>query len=302
MFLKTVVACVRMFGLLLATWAMAASAVAQNSGASNFVINGPETPSDTRYAYHEKVLRAALEATTGRFGAYAIQKASFMNEARQIAEMRRGNGLINTLVLDSTLELMRDLVPVRIPIDRGLIGYRVFLIRAENQGRFSGVRTLDDLRAFRMGQGSDWSDVAIYRAAGFEVVTGASYDGLFDMLREKRFDAFGRGATEVVDEMAARRTSHPGMVVERDLLLYYPMPVYFWFPRTPQGMQMAERVQAGMEKLLKTGALVRMFKTEYGSLIEQLQLRKRRLFRIPNPNLPLDEPLGDKSLWFDPTR
>lgn len=272
------------------------------AGEGQFLLNGPESASDQRYDYHRRVLQAALEATRAESGGFALGNAPFMTESRQIAEMQRPDGLINTLVLDPTLELMRNLIPVRIPIDKGLLGYRVFLIRSEDQQRFSAVQTLDDLRKFNIGQGSDWSDVAIYRAAGFHVVTGVSYDGLFDMLIAKRFDAFGRGATEVLGEWNARRKESPSMAVEKDLLLYYPMPTYFWFPKTRQGMQKAERVERGMRKLVASGALDRMFKAEFGSLIDELRLKQRRIFRIPNPNLPQDGSLEDKRLWFDPLK
>jgi ABC-type amino acid transport substrate-binding protein len=288
-------------------WVCLALTVAPASSKGNasdwrYLQNGPESAADERYAYHRKVLQAALEVTRNDFGGYTMGSAPFMTESRQIVEMQRADGLINTLVLDPTLEMMRDLIPVRVPIDKGLLGYRVFLIRGEDQERFSAVRTLDDLRKFSMGQGSDWSDVAIYRAADFKVVTGVSYDGLFNMLMVKRFDAFGRGATEVLGEWSARRKELPAMAVEKDLLLYYPMPTYFWFQKTMQGQQMALRVDQGMRKLVANGALDKMFKAEFGALIERLQLKRRRIFHIPNPNLPPDEPFEDKRLWFDPLK
>lgn len=266
-----------------------------------FVQNGPESPGDQRYTYHWSVLKAALDATRASHGDYSVAWASYLNEPRQIKEMQTENGAINTMVLDSTFELERDLIPVKIPIDKGLLGYRVFLIRAEDQPRFNAVRTLADLRKFSMGQGSDWSDMDIYQSAGFQVVGGDRYDALFDMLMNRRFDAFGRGVTEVTDELLTHQGRYPSMAIEQSTMLYYPMPVYFWFPKTSKGRMYAKRVEAGMLKISQNGTLDRMFKEHFGPTIEALQLKKRRLFRIPNPNLPANQPYNNKAWWFDPT-
>jgi hypothetical protein len=66
-------------------------------------------------------------------------------------------------------------IPASAPaIDKGLLGYRMFLVRDADLPRFA-VRTLDDLRKLRVGQGKDWIDVPILRKAGFPVVEGTSY-------------------------------------------------------------------------------------------------------------------------------
>jgi len=267
-----------------------------------FVQNGPESPGDQRYSYHWMVLKAALDATRSNYGEYSVAWSTYMNESRQIAEMKKEKGLINTLVLDSTAELERDLIAVKVPVDKGLLGYRVFLIRAEDQPKFSAVRTIDDLRKFKMGQGSDWSDVAIYKSAGFNVVGATRYESLFDMLMRDRFDAFGRGVAEVVDELAAHQKKYPNMAIEQTTLLHYPMAVYFWFPKTNEGKLHAKRVAEGMATISKSGTFDRIFKEHYGPLLSQLQMKKRRVFRIANPSMPPNQPFEDKSLWFDPLR
>lgn len=267
-----------------------------------FIQNGPESHGDQRYDYHWLVLKAALDATRPSYGDYSVAWSTYMNESRQIAEMKKEKGLINTLVLDSTAQLERDLIAVKVPVDKGLLGYRVFLIRAEDQPKFDAVRTIDDLRKFTIGQASDWSDVAVYKSAGFNVVGATRYESLFDMLMHGRFDAFGRGVAEVVDELAAHQGKYPNMAIEQTTLLYYPMAVYFWFPKTSEGALRAKRVADGMDLIAKNGTFERLFKEHFGPIINQLQVKKRRLFRIENPQLPPDQPFGDKSLWFDPLR
>lgn len=276
--------------------ARAADAAAQ----WHFVHNAPETADDHRYDYHWRVLRAALEATREKYGAYALEPGVAMNEKLQIVEMQRPHGALNTLVLDATLALEQALQPIKIPIDKGLLGYRVFLIQAEDQPRFAAVQSLEQLRQFRFGQQREWSDVAVYKAAGLPVVAGSSYEGLFRMLMLRRFDAFGRGVTEVTGELEYWRKKYPQMAIENELLLYYPLPVYFWFPRSAEGSRHAQRAEEGMLALIADGTLDRLFAEEYGPIIEAMHLGRRRVLKIANPGLPPGQPFEIKSYWFEP--
>lgn len=267
-----------------------------------FVYNGPEAAADVRYDYHWRVLRAALDATSPQWGAYEMRASQYMNETRQLIEMQQPSGELNTMVLDATSELEQKLLPVRIPVDKGLLGYRVFLIRANDQSKFDRVQRLDELTRFSIGQGTDWSDVQIFKAAGFNVVTGSSYPGLFGMLAGQRFDAFSRGVSEVLAEVDAFGTKYPTMAIEHGLLLYYPMPLYFWLPRTEEGQTRAKRVEEGMLAIMANGTLDKLFRAEYGDVVKKLNLKNRRLFTIDNPTLANGQPFANKKWLFDPRR
>jgi hypothetical protein len=52
----------------------------------------------------------------------------------------------------TTREREEHLIPLRIPIYKGLIGWRVNLLEKSQQHLLSNVRTLDDLKALRFGQ------------------------------------------------------------------------------------------------------------------------------------------------------
>ncbi|HZX15347.1 MAG TPA: hypothetical protein VFF22_00555 [Pseudomonas sp.] len=266
-----------------------------------FIHNAPETEGDQRYAYHWRVLRAALEVTRSKYGDYRLEPGQPMSEKLQVVEMQRPQVGLNTLVLDATQTLEEVLLPVKIPVDKGLLGYRVFLIQAEDQPRFAGVQSLEQLRQLRFGQQREWSDVAVYQAAGLPVVTGSSYEGLFHMLMLRRFDAFGRGVSEVNGELAHWRKQYPQMTIENELLLYYPLPVYFWFARTDEGRLRAQRVEEGMQTLMADGTLDRLFSEEYAATIQQLGLDSRRTLKIANPHLSSNHPFDKPEYWFVPT-
>jgi hypothetical protein len=47
-----------------------------------------------------------------------------------------------------------ELIPIDIPLDKGLNGYRVAFIRANDQDRVNQVTDIDGLRQLRLGQAS----------------------------------------------------------------------------------------------------------------------------------------------------
>jgi ABC-type amino acid transport substrate-binding protein len=266
-----------------------------------YIHHAPESDRDVRYVYQWDVLRTALEKTRARWGPYRmVASEEAMTERRQAYELRNATGHLNVMYLGTTPDFETELVPVRIPVDRNLGGYCIFLIRAGEQARFDSVRTTADLKAFSYGLGQGWVDVEILRSNGFRVVTGSSYDGLFEMLVNRRFDVFLRGAVEILDEYDQRKAELKDLRIEDGLILYYPLPMYFWFPRTPEGRRLAERAEDGMRAMLADGSYDAIFDAYQRPKIERLHLKARRVFRIENPFLGPQTPLADKRLWFDP--
>ncbi len=265
-----------------------------------YVYHPPESALDTRYVYHWKILETALEKTKAEFGAYQMEPSVFMTEKRQAFELRNPTGKLTVMYLGTTPEFERDLVPIRIPVDKNLGGYCVFLVRDDNVARFGSVTSLEDLRRFRYGLGLGWIDVGILEANRFSVVTGSSYDGLFEMLVARRFDVFLRAAVEVVDEFEARKSALPSLRIEETLCLYYPLPMYFWFSRTAEGRHLAARAEKGMRTMIADGSYDRIFTEYQHAKIERLRLRERKLFKIDNPFVGPETPFADRRLWFDP--
>lgn len=256
---------------------------------------------DSRYDYDWAVLRAALEKTMPRYGVFEQHQSDVaMSPPRIVQEMTSPSGRINIFVRATSPELERQFLPVRLPVDRGLLGYRLLLIRAADQQRFSKVKTVADLRHLRAGLGQGWADVPIFEKAGVPVVEGSSYDGLFAMLEADRFDFYSRSADEALREFQERHGAHPRMAVEQTLLLHYPLPRYFFVRRDAEGKLLARRIETGMEMMIKDGTLDTLFQRYKGDLIKTTAMHKRRVIHLANPNLTPQTPLARGELWFNP--
>lgn len=245
---------------------------------------------DNRDAYKIELLQMALDATVPDFGPFLLEpSASVMSERRMDALMERGDGsTLNLIFKPATRDREESMAPVRFPILKNLLGFRVLLIRADSQPAFSRVRSLDDLRSFTIGQGLGWRDVGLFAHNRVPVVEVPEYEALFAMLSGKRFDAFSRGITEAPHEFAERSDAYPNMRIETDLLLYYPWPVYFFARRTDDGRALAHRIETGLRRLVDSGEFDALFHRYHAGAFRELNLPQRRLIVLDNPFLPPD--------------
>lgn len=279
---------------------MILSASCKSLAVMEYIYHAPESAHDFRYKYHWEILKSALEITTKKFGPYALTPSDQMTENQQLFEMKKKSSKLNVMIRETNRTYEQELAPVKIPIDRNLIGYRVLLIDGKNQKQLSKATKLSDLTMMPTGQGTGWGDVSILKSSGFNVITEPNYDGLFKSLIDGRFKIFPRGVVEVVDEYRQFKNRYPSLAIENHVLIYYPLPTYFWFHNSPDGRLMARRVEEGLKVMIKSGTYRKIFNKYYAKVIQELDLKNRTLISIPNPDLPASVPYDRKELWFDP--
>ncbi|MFM0181508.1 hypothetical protein PQR52_23770 [Paraburkholderia aspalathi] len=244
-------------------------------------------------------LISALNHTVAAYGPYIIDAYfSPMSAQREIDEVISGR-LINVLASEpGHAELDAAAIPVPIPIDRGLLGYRVALINQGEQAKLDSIHDLQGLRTLSIGQGQGWGDVPIYRAAGVPLVTASRYDLLFPMLADHRFDMFPRGVVEITREIKAFQPSYPNMRIDSHLLIRYPYAQFFYVSQSEP--LLAQRIRDGLEAMLKDGSFEALFREHFAQGIADLHLERRVLIDLKNPLLPSWVPLDRKELWLDP--
>ena len=257
----------------------------------------PESNADVRLNYYWELLQAALEETTPRWGPFQITVSPNVVSAARAELLLAGSSDITITVRTTSTDREKTLQAVMIPLDKGLTGYRLFMTKAPTQQRLSQVRTLQDLKQFSIGQGINWIDGDILRNAGFNVVTSPNYDSLFAMLEANRFDLFSRGINEIGMEFNFASGRYSYLTIEKSLMLYYPLPRYFFFSRTKDGERLAHRVEEGLRLLLKNGKFDKRYQAFKRSILVDLQLAGRRIFRLDNPYLSPATPLADRELW-----
>lgn len=262
-----------------------------------YIYPPPESGADVRMNYYWELLHAALEETSPQWGAYTMGTSSKVLNAARAELQLVASQEITVMARTTSAEREKNLHTILIPLDKGLTGYRLFLTKQATQHRLSAVRSLNDLKEFSIGQGVNWIDSDILRNAGLRVVTAPNYDSLFSMLAANRFDLFSRGVNEIGLEYAVGKMNNPDLVVEKNLLLYYPLPRYFFFSRTAEGERLAKRVEEGLRLLMKNGKFEKRYQEFKRSILVDLSVAGRRVFRISNPYLSAATPLADKDMW-----
>jgi hypothetical protein len=273
----------------------------QSGWCEEFVVIYPAAAETDTRVYELGLLQEALEKTVDEYGPYRIELSkSFYNPQRAEIELRKGTEVnIDGLTLSSVTTKDR-IIPIHFPVMKGVLGYRTFLIHKKDRDKFANIKTLDELKQLRVGQGIGWGDIPIFKHHDFKVATGKDYDSLFDMLIAGRFDYFSRGIGEALPEYNQHKTRLPDLWIEETILLYYPYPIYFFVNH--QYPKLAERVQRGLELMLEDGSFDEYFLQYHEPMLEQAGIKDRKLFRIENPFLPPGVPFDRKELWFDPAK
>lgn len=244
---------------------------------------------EQRDSYALALLQLALQQAGSPLRLQA--SAQSMEQSRALLELQQGR---NVEVVWSMTSQSREaqLLPIRIPIDKGLMGWRIALLPRAQAKRLQGIHSLAQLGQLVAGQGHDWPDRQILVDNGLPVVPSASYDSLFQMLEAGRFDYFPRALLEISAEAA----QHPNLSIDNSLLLHYPSASYFFV--APGNHALAATLRRGLERALDDGSFDRLFWLTYAEPLRRLQLPERRILQLRNPLLPPATPLQQPRLWL----
>lgn len=255
-------------------------------------------PSGPNYAYRWKLLDMALARTESGNGAFRlIPFPETLSQARAVRLLE--SGAIDVIAFPTDPERESRLLPVRIDILRGILGFRILIIRAADQSRIARMDGAALRKQLRFGLNSQWADVAIMRANGYAVTTSIHYENLFAMLAAGRFDAFPRGLNEIWQEFDARKKIYPQLAVEKTKALYYPFPVYFWVKKG--NVELARRIEHGLTIMLQDGSFRKLFERCHAKEMEHLRKEKRDVIWLDNPMLPAGAALPDTRWWWPET-
>ena len=249
---------------------------------------------DPQQAYVTALLQQALERS-GQ--AYALRRSALrMVQTRAMQEIATASGSVDVVWAMTSRARETQLLPVRIPIDRGLIGWRVALIQARQPDLLRGVRSIAALARLSAGQMRDWPDAAILQANGLRLDTSSTYEGLFQQLAAGRIDYFPRSVIEVQGELASH--ARLPLALDAHLVIRYPAALYFFVGK--HRPELAGHIETGLEAMLADGSFMQLFRRHFGRIEAGLKLSQRHVLDLANPDLPEETPLARKALWYRP--
>jgi len=218
--------------------------------------------------------------------------------ARVIEDVRSGD--LDLLWGSADRQIESTLLPVRIPLYKGLLGHRIFLIHEDNQAKFNNIRTLADIKraGISFGQGATWADTLVLEHNGLDVVRVNKYPSLFYMVDGGRYDAFPRGLQEPWGEVES--WSELDLAVEQQLMLVYRMPFYLFV--SPENPQLAADLEEGFNRAIANGSFDEYFLNDptVQDAIGKANIQNRIAIELDNPTLPPLTPVDRPELWLDP--
>lgn len=276
--------------VLLLSCALIAPVVSATSDFKTIRVNEAK---DANGNYAMKMVRLALSKVERRYEIQTFSESLTQSREFQILEEEGTD-----LAWAATKQDWEDkLLPIRICLYKGLLGYRIFLIHEGNQAKFDGINTLDDLRKIALGQGRTWSDSDILEANGLNVVRTTKYESLFYMLDGGRFDAFPRGVQEPWAEISSRPKL--ALTTEKRLMLSYKNPFYLFTNK--KNVELAADLERGLNIAIADGSFDEVFFSDpmVKAVLENAHLDSRLVFDLHNPYLPSKTPVDRPELWLD---
>lgn len=236
----------------------------------------------------EQALAAAGEPVT------LEPTAELIPQKRALQELGRHRRL-DVLWTMTSIEREQQALPVRVPIFKGLFGWRLLLATPEVSARMAQAQSLAELRQFTLVSGYEWPDTGILQANGLNVVISPSYDAMFKQLRLGRVDAFPRSVEEIWWEL---ERYGQGLTVVPDLCLHYPAAVYYFVAKDEP--ELAQAIELGLQRLRANGVMEKLFLQYHGDDLSRARLAARRIIELRNPLLPPQTPLDKPEFWYRP--
>ena len=245
-------------------------------------------------SYHVAVLNAALKATQEYGETVLVPHPHPMSQSRQQVSVLKGDADIMWSVTNNDRE--QRLLPIKLPLLKGYSGYRVLVINPAEQDKFTQQAT-EVLKKVTMVQGTDWPDLDVLKANGYNV-SGEDWSlwfhSMYSMVDKGLVDAFPRNIIEAHRDLT--RHTDKSITLEKHHLLLYPNYEYFFVK--PSNVDLADRVRVGLIRLLKSGELETIFNQfdthHKAQRIADDQTRKRHKLTNPSLNYTLPYARWDK--------
>jgi hypothetical protein len=242
---------------------------------------------DPHLSLARDLTRAAFEAAGVEV---EFEMAPLANEKRQLLLLEEGRTHVDLMpVTPERLRSVREgkshMIPV--PLDRGMLGYRLCLVLRSRQDLLAGVRSAADLQKIVFGQGEGWMDVDLYHAAGIGTKWVRDWrDAEFvNQMEAGFFDVFPLGAEESLSFFLPhfqKRT--PGIVGDRHIVLAYPWYRFAWVSaKAKNAGPVLEALQKGFRIIARNGSFEKIWRRHRRGLPDSF-FTGRRVVRLENPH------------------
>ncbi len=281
--------------------AMPAAAVFATETAvfSQIRVPKPRSEHDVSQQYYVELLRKALQKAAAGRPLPDILPVAEMEQGRAVRELQKGQ-IIDLFWMGTDRDKEQQLRAIRIPLERGLMGFRMLTIRRDQTDKFNKISILQQLHKLTACQGLSWPDTKILQNAGLKVQTSPVYENLFKQVNAGRCDYFPRGLHEGQTELRERAALYPDLVRHPNLMLHYPFAIYFFTGK--QNAALAQWIEQGLEMMIADGELLAHMQQHplTAHVFPLSQFSMPHWLELKNPGLSPDTDFLNRRYWFVP--
>lgn len=271
--------------------------VSWSSQSKNIIIAGQQSNEDTAHAYFVELLNLALAKTRDNspYQNVIILDSGQTTQGRAIKLLQEN--IINVYWTGSNKTRESIMLPIKVPLFKGLLGYRISIIKQQDLLDFTNISEAR-LKQKIACQGEHWPDSDILEANGYHVLRVARFDLMFKMLVQGRCDYFPRAIYEGYGELEKAKLKYPNLIIYDETILQYPFPMYFF--TSLDNIELAMQIETGLLKALEDGSLQRLMENHSTTLgiFPLSQWRDRQYFHLVNDSLPNVSQFIDTPLWL----
>jgi hypothetical protein len=262
----------------------------------NIMIIPPQSSFDASHNYFYTLLEKSLKKNTSVTNILFSKK---MEQGRALIELKE-NRNINVYWAGTSIKREKELRAIKIPLLKGLLGYRVFIINKKDKKLFNKISKIDELKKLKACQGADWPDSEILINSNFNVLKNTNYEAMFLQLTSKRCDYFPRGIHEAHSEVEARKASYERIMLYDKIIIYYPFPMYFFVSKDNE--ELAIEIEKGLLKMIEDGSFDNHLKQSIITkhLYPMNKWQNNKIFKISNPLLSKETNTKDEKFWIVP--
>ncbi|MEQ3514049.1 transporter substrate-binding domain-containing protein [Pseudoalteromonas sp. BZB3] len=189
-------------------------------------------------------------------------------------------------------EREKQALAVRVPIVKGLLGYRLGVIKKSRLDYFAKLKTDGELRGLSYGLRADWPDTVIFKDNDFNVLEYSQENAGYELLEASRIDVLP------IDALYANDISNmTNLTIAPAHVFYYTSAVYFFVNKNNKALY--QKLKSGLDKAIEDGSFDTLFNHYFESELTELALDKRQKITLVNTLLPASAPIHTKKYWYN---
>ncbi|WP_016956474.1 transporter substrate-binding domain-containing protein [Catenovulum agarivorans] len=261
---------------------------------AEITLTSAQGTSNERKTYAHQLLQAALNTTAVDNHIDSVKQVpvSYGYDARTYLVTK---GQADVTYFPAEKQVEKQLIPIRIPIYKGLMGYRFLLINSKTQAKYDAIMDVSQLKGLIKGTGTRWRMTEVYESHNFLNVKAEKNHSLFKMLNAGRIDYTTRGVIEAAETLNSIERHFPNLKIENSILLYTELPIYFFVGT--HNPKLAKRIEAGLLQMIESGQFDKIFYAFYKTIPTSLTLKNRKVFHVENPFLSTETKENALNFW-----